>query len=514
MGGGASRLRELWRGLEPRGQLTIVGSGLAVVVTLFLLYTYASKPGYTPVGTGLDPSKTAQMTKALESAGIPYRIGSGGSEVDVPDGSQSAARVALASKGLLSGSQVGLEIFDKQGIGATDFQQKIDYQRGLEGEVARAVEQVDGVTSADVQLVLPDDTLFADSTQRASAAVLLTTAAALDPTAVSGIAHLVASAVKGLAVADVTITDQSGTLLWPTADSSGGVSATAQLRADQLYAAQLSASIDSLLAGTVGAGKAEARVHADLNTDQTTIDKVQYSKKGTPLTDQTQQETLQSKGAGASVPAGTGTNTSTVPTYAGTTGTGGSSNYKSQSSATTYGVDKTVSHTTVAPGTVRRLDVALLVDTSVPQPEVTALQKSVASLAGIDAKRGDTLSVSRIAFAKPPAATATKAGPLSMLGNVAGLAKLALAVLGALVFLLLMRRGLKRREREGIAPEPTWLREIARAVPVGELEAGLGVRRALAPGARRSAGLKAEAEEIAINQPEQIAAQVGQWLKE
>lgn len=513
MGVGASRLRELWRGLEPRGQLTIVGSGLLVVVTLFLLYTYASKPGFTPVGTGLDPSKTAQMTKALESAGIAYRIGSGGTEVDVPDGSQSAARVALASKGLLGGSQVGLEIFDKQGIGATDFQQKIDYQRGLEGEVARAVEQVDGVTSADVQLVLPDDTLFADSAQKASAAVLLTTATALDPSAISGIAHLVASAVKGLAVGDVTITDQSGTLLWPTADSTGGTSATATLRADQLYAAQLSASIDSLLASTVGAGKAEARVHADLNTDQTTIDKVQYSKKGTPLADQTQQETLQSKGTGAAVPAGTSANTSGVPTYAGT-GSGGSSNYKSQSSSTTYGVDKTVSHTTVAPGTVRRLDVALLVDTSVPQAQVTALQKSVASLAGIDTKRGDTLAVSRIAFAKPPSATTTKAGPLAMLGNVAGLAKLVLAVVAAIVFLLLMRRGLKRREREGIAPEPTWLREIARAVPVGELEAGLGVRRALGPGVQRSAGLKAEAEEIAINQPEQIAAQVGQWLKE
>lgn len=508
---GTTRLREIWRGLEPRGQLTIVVAALLVVVTLGLLYTYASRPGYSPVGTGLDPSKTAEMTKALDAAGIAYRLAGGGTELDVPDGSLASARVALAEKGLLSGSQVGFEIFDKQGIGATDFQQQVDYQRALEGEVARAVEQVDGVSSADVQLVLPDDSLFVDSARKASAAVLLTTNTQLDASAVSGIAHLVASAVKGLDVSAVTITDQTGALLWPNGDAAG-VSANAKLEADQLYGAQLAASINAMLASTLGAGKAEARVHADLNVDQQTIDQVQYAKKGTPLTDQTQQESLKSKGGGTTTPAGTATNTSTTPTYTGA-GANSSSDYTSQSSTTTYGVDKTVSHTTVAPGAVNRLDVALLVDKTVPAAQVAALQKSVASMAGIDTKRGDTLAVSRVTFAKQTAAAAAKGGPLAMLGNPLQAAKIALGLLAAAVFLFVVRRGIRRRESEGVAPEPTWLREIVGSVPVAELEAAAG-RRALEAGSQRSAGLKAEAEEIARNQPEQIAAQVGQWLKE
>ena len=145
------------------------------------------------------------------------------------DSQSSAARVALAEKGLTNGGQVGFEIFNKVSMGATDFQQKINYQRALEGEIDRAIQQITGITSADVQLVLPIDTLFVDQGSKASAAVLLTAAGQLDPSTVSGIAHLVAASVKGLDTANVTITDQSGALLWPNANATGGVTASTKL---------------------------------------------------------------------------------------------------------------------------------------------------------------------------------------------------------------------------------------------------------------------------------------------
>jgi flagellar M-ring protein FliF len=504
-----ARIKDLWRNLESRGQLTVVGCALLVLVTFYFLYSYASKPSYASLVSGADPAQTGQMTKALDTAGIAYHVVNGGTGLEVKDGQLSQARIALASKGLTNGGQVGFEIFNHVSMGATDFQQKINYQRALEGEIDRAIQQINGISSADVQLVLPTDTLFVDQGSKASAAVMITAADQLDPSTVSGIAHLVAASVKGLDTANVTITDQTGVLLWPNANAAGGTSASTKLGADQLYASELAASINSMLAATLGPGKAQARVHADLNVDQTTIDKVTYAKKGTPLQTQLQQENLKSKGGAPALPAGASTNTS--PSYpAGSSSS--SSNYTNKSDNTVYGVDKTVEKTTVAPGTVNRLDVALLVDSSVPAAAVAGLRKSVASMAGIIPKRGDTLAVSRIAFAKQP--TATTASPIAgLMKNPLGLAKYVLLGLGSLFFLFFMRRALKRRENEGVAPEPTWLREIERSVAVAELEAA-PTRVAIDPAGARRAALRAEAEEIARKQPQQIAVQVSEWLKE
>ncbi len=421
------------------------------------------------------------MTQALSAAGVAFHIVNGGTGIDVQDSQASEARIALASKGLTNGGQVGFEIFNKVSMGATDFQQKINYQRALEGEIDRAIQQINGISSADVQLVLPTDTLFVDQGSKASAAVMLTAGGQLDPSTVSGIAHLVAASVKGLDTANVTVTDQTGSLLWPNANATGGVSASTKLGADQLYSSELAATINSMLIATLGPGKAQARVHADLNVDQTTIDKTSYAKAGTPLQTQLQQEKLKSTGGAPALPAGASTNTSA--TYPAGGSTSSSSNYTNKSDNTVFGVDKTVQKTTVAPGTVNRLDVALLVDSSVPAATVSSLQKSVASMAGI-------------------------------MKNPLGAAKYVLLGLASLLFLFFMRRSLKRRENEGVAPEPTWLREIERSVAVAELEAAPPVRGALDPAQARRAALKAEAEEIAKKQPEQIAVQVSEWLKD
>jgi flagellar M-ring protein FliF len=508
------RIRELWRSLEPRGQFTIAGIGLLVVATFYFLFQFASTQSYTTLVAGVDANRVGQMTKALDAAGVTYRIASGGTEIDVASAQTSKANIALAAKGLTTGGQVGMEIFDKTSFAMTDFQQKVNYQRAVGGEIARAIEQIDGITSANVQLVLPDDTLFVDQGPKASAAVLLTTTGSLDPSTVSGIAHLVAAAIKGLDTASVTITDATGALLWPNPSQTGGLTATSKLAAEQIYAARLGAQIASMLDLTIGPGKALARVQADLNVDQTTLDRITYAKKGTPITTQTQQETLQSKGGGTVAPTGSSTKT---PAYSATSaGTNSSSNYENQTGSTSFGVDRTIQKTTVAPGAVNRLSVALLIDSSVPKAEVASLRKSAASLAGIVPSRGDTLSVSTMEFAKPAAAvkSADAGGPGGLMANPLGLAKGALLGLASIVFLFFMSRLLKRREREGVAAEPTWLREISRAVPVGELGAGRVQRELNTAATTRQAELKAEAGEIARQQPEQVAVQVGQWLKE
>src|SRR5215510_1556283 len=175
-----SRLKDTWSGLEPRGQFALVGSALAVLVTMVLLFHIASKPSYTTLASGLDPSSTGQATKALDGAGVSYKVAGGGTEIQVKDGQESQARIALAEKGVLNGGHVGFELFDKKNLGATDFQNQVDYQRALEGEIARTIEQIQGVGTADVQLVLPQESLFADQQTKATAAVLLTGGSGLD----------------------------------------------------------------------------------------------------------------------------------------------------------------------------------------------------------------------------------------------------------------------------------------------------------------------------------------------
>ena len=178
-----------------------------------------------------------------------------------------------------------------------------------------------------------------------------------------------------------------------------------------------------MLTSTLGAGKAQARVQADLNVNQQTINSTTYADKGTPLSTQTSDEKLKSSGGSAILPAGTSSNTTTTPTYAAGTSGNSTSNYQNKSGTTNFGVDKTISKTTVAPGTVNRLNVALLIDSSVPAATVTSLKQSVASMAGIDPKRGDTLAVSQIAFAGQNTSNTTSSSPIAMLGNPVSLAK-------------------------------------------------------------------------------------------
>jgi flagellar M-ring protein FliF len=513
-----ARAKEIFSGLETRSQITLIGGLVAVIATFFFLYSFASKPSYSTLASNLTPSDTGSAEKALAAAGVTYKTDSGGTQISVLASQLSQARVALAEKGVLNGGHVGFEIFDQSKLGATDFQQKVDYQRALEGEIARTIEQIQGVQSAQVQLVLPDDTLFADEQSKASAAVLVSGGSTLDAATVRGIASLVASSVKGLASDKVTITDETGALLWPTEGSgSGAASAHTKLEADSLYASQVASQINALLTSTLGAGKAIARVHADLNVDQTTVDKVTYGKKSIALQQNLSQETLKSTGgANATLPAGTTTNTNPPGSYAaGANGAGGNSNYNHKTDQTTFGVDKTIQRSVVAPGSVNKLDVALVVDRSIPAAQVTQLQKSVASLAGITPARGDTIAVSRIAFAKQTPAAATKESPVaSIMANPLGLAKKVLLGLGALIFLFMMRRALKRREGDPAVPEPTWLREIEGGMTVAELEAAPTMPALPSADVERRDQAREAVEEIANNKPEAIAHQVAAWMKE
>jgi flagellar M-ring protein FliF len=493
----------LLQNTNTKGKLGMAAAAVGVLLVAILLMKMASSPSYSTIATGIDPAQTGKMTAALDSHGVKWQLKNNGTAIAVDSGQTAAARVALAEQGLPQNGQAGFELFDKQKLGASNLQQQVTYQRALEGELAQTIEQVQGVNSAQVNLVLPDDQLFSDQTSQAKASVLLSTAGtAIDPNSVRGIAQLVSGGVRGLQLQNVSITDSSGQLLWPAADSLGGgpganLKAAAQNRYDQQLGAQLQAMLDR----TVGSGKATVQVNSDLNVDETSKDALLYAKKGVPLTQHKQTEKLKGAG-GASGPAGTGSN---IPTYA-AGGAGGSNNYNNLSQDTTFGVSKTVSHTKVAPGAVNKLGVAVLVDKSVPPASVTQLQSALAAAAGITPKRGDTLTVSQVAFAKQPVAKAPGT-PLNPLGY----AKYVLTGIALIVFLFFMTRQLKKREDETLMREPTWLREISAPTPLAELES-----RAREPGLEweTDSPAKKGVEELADSSPDRVAQQVRVWMNE
>jgi flagellar M-ring protein FliF len=365
--------------------------------------------------------------------------------------------------------------------------------------------------------VLPNsqDQLFANNTQPATASVLLGSSG-LSSSQVRGIAQLVASSVPSLSINKVTITGPDGSLLWPNGNSDGTTGGLlAAESASQKYDSTMSGVADAMLAQTLGPGKAQVMINADVNANQATSDTLTYAKKGVPLTQQSTTETLKGGGGAAAGAAGTASN---IPAYTATGGGGGNSNYSNKSTNTTYGVDKTITHTIVAPGTVNQQSVSVLVDKSVPASELPAIKAAVANAVGLQTKRGDTLSLGQLNFAKQPTSTTpTSASPSPYINY----AKYGLAGLGSLVFLVFAGRALRRRERENFAGQPTWLRELEAPRTLASLEQRQATAQMQAVEPTEVMALRSpvnvarrQVEDLVERDPERVAQQVRAWMSE
>lgn len=504
---------KLLQSMSMRQRLVLGGSILGVIIVAFLLLKMASAPSYSLVATGLDPAKTGKMTAALDAQGITYELRNNGTALAVDSNSTAQAQIALADAGLSTsgnGGSDGLDTVKDLKMGSTTFQQKIAYQQGLEQTIEDTLGNVQGVSGATVSLTLPDDQLFQDEAKPTTASVLLTgESTGFDSAAIKGMANLVANSVEGLKPENVIITDATGTMLWPVGDGSdaGGAAVTKQA-AETRFDAQMEAQLNALVAQTLGAGKGRVSVSSDLNMDKTSVDQLEYGKNGTPEEVTKETEKLRGSGAGGGQTSGTQNN---VPGYAqsGGNGSGGNSNYQNTKTSQKLLVDKKVSHIDVASGAINSLRVGLLVDKTVPAADVKALQTQIASAAGIDTQRGDTLSVAQMTFAKQPTATPANAGPLPS-GGIFGYAKYALLGLAALLFLFFVTRHLRRRENEVLA-DPAWLRQLEAPTPIAQLEHLEGPPPSLIVQANPR---KKQIEEVVTKEPERVAVALRTWMNE
>ncbi len=362
-------ITEQFRQLSPGRQAALVVTALGSLAFFFWMSSGAASSQYRLLFRGLDEAEVAGVVDALAAENIAHRLEEGGTAIHVPAAMVHEARIRVAAKGLPAGKGVGFEIFDKGNFGVTDFVQKVNYKRAMQGELARSVEQIEAVEAARVQIALPEKTVFLRKNQAsvtASVVTRLIPGRDLTENQVRGIVHLVASSVEGLQSEHVTVVDNHGRLLAPIGSGPPGPNAPDGALAQQArLEAGLEQQVVSLLERTIGIGNVSAQVTAELDwtkVEQTEerFDPDSQVVRSERLSEDSSTDQLATTGA-AGGPAGVVANAPDAGAAGG--GAGGRESATNRTTSTiNYEINKVVSHTQLPMGTVKRLSVAVLID--------------------------------------------------------------------------------------------------------------------------------------------------------
>jgi len=517
-------------------QRTTFGLALvAIAIGVFLVTRVTNSTPMTTLYADLESTTAAAIVAELDAQGVPYELAGGGRIIQVPSDQVHAMRLNLSAQGLPDGSE-GWSILDDQGITTSAFDQRVGYQRAMEGELAKTISAIDGVASANVHLAIPEHDLIVDDGKQASASVLLMTNAnqSIAPMQVDAIVNLVASSVEGLNTDQVSVADQSGQVLAAPGQSSSvvGLEGDSQLRAKRDYESSLEADIESMLAAVVGPGLAVVTVAADLDFDSVVTVTEQYqpneSADGTQmmLAETTRNELYRGEDAG---PAEGGELAVELPDDEGglepiaADADDESLKYSLDERDATYAVDKVITNSESGAGEVTSLSVAVLLDEdAVDAAKVGDIESLVSAAAGINPDRGDTVAVSLMPLSQQfrEAIDAAAAEPTE--AAVAGLdiVSLVRTVLAALVALVVILKGLRYLSRSSKA-------EVS-AAAAAELEAGedeeeddeaLGAGRMAAAELPEAPDEEAEPPEVKLqsllaNQSDDVAGVLRSWLNE
>jgi flagellar M-ring protein FliF len=388
----------------------IVGIGAGVAAVLIAMTLNLGQPKAL-LYSNLDLKEAGSITQALDQAGVKYEVKGDGSTILVPRDEVASTRLMLSGKGLPTSGSVGYEIFDQSsGLGQTDFVQQLNRQRALEGELARTIRSLDGITSARVHLVLPRRELFDQETDQPSASVAIGVGGR-EPGAdnVRAIQNLVAAAVPNLKPDRVTVVDQHAKTL---SGGETGMAAEADSRKTEVEQ-RIGKQVKSLIEGVVGPGKVRVNVTADLDLAQVTTQQKTYDPDGQVVRSESTTEAKSNENQPDS--AGGVSAASNIPGPGVGLGAGSGSNSSTsnqQDSTTNYEISETTRTEVQQPGQVKRLSVAVAVDgtTAVgkdgkpgaytprsPQ-EMAQIEQLVRTAVGFDQKRGDQVSVVNVRF--------------------------------------------------------------------------------------------------------------------
>jgi flagellar M-ring protein FliF len=515
--------------LDPRQRLLgMIGAALLIAL-IAVSFLWTREPDYAVLFTNLSERDGGEIVTLLQAQNIPYKFNDSGNAILVPGNVVHDTRLKLASQGLPKGGLVGFELMENQKLGISQFAEQINYQRGLEGELSRSVQSIAAVRGARVHLAIPKQTAFLRDEQKPSASVLvaLHPGRVLEPSQIAGIVHLVSSSVPQLNPLNVSVVDQDGNLISQKKDPLQ----EAGLNPSQLkYVREIETSyikrIEEIVGTLVGTSNVKARVAADVDFSQSEQVAETYRPNPTPETAIRSQQTAET---GSAVPGAQGvpgalTNQPPVPATAPITAPnvpgGGTADTKgpqpfTKNATINYEVDKTVRHTRIVPGEIRRLSVAVVVNNKVDDkgkatPLSAAELKQITDLAreamGFNQQRGDTLNVANAGFSPQekvdiPETPIWKDPEAVSIGKEA-LKYLVIAFIAWLLWSRLIRPTLDRMaeaERAGKEPGTTGMMtadgEIVFEDPQATFERKV-----------------AEAKELAKQDPKLVASVIKEWV--
>ena len=408
------QLGDIWGQLGASQRINVVAATFVLVAGLVAVAFWSSHADYGLLYGGLSDTEAAKVTAALDDAKVPYKSGSGGS-ILVPSDKVYAMRMQLAGRGIPSGDGVGFEIFDKANFGISDFVQRANYTRAIQGELARTISQIDEVQSARVMIVLPENRLLLDKNTYPTASVFVHVRgnSQLQPQSINSIRFLVANSVEGLKPNHVSVVDNLGNVLSENSDDDSltGLTST-QLAARRNLEQYLARKAQDMLDKVLGPGQAIVRISADINYDTLTRTDEKFDPDGQVIRTQTKNDqNTDSSTTTSSSPVGISANTTTT-TNSTQTASAPVNNTQNHTTTSTveYEIGKTTSSMVQAAGGIKKLDASVTVAAQfqgtgddrkvVPRsPEdLKKLQDIVSSAVGIDTTRGDTIALEELPF--------------------------------------------------------------------------------------------------------------------
>lgn len=400
-------MQQLWERLSTSARIGLAAGCLLIVGLVGGLAVWAYRPDYQVLFADMAPRDAAAMAAELDKLKTPYRLADNGNTILVPRDLVYKTRLQVMGKEIPLQGAVGFEVFNNADFGVTDFVQKVNYQRAIQGELTRTILSIEGVASARVHLAIPDQGLFkkAVTKPKASVTVAMKQGHALVPEQVQGIQRLVAASVPDIASADVTVLDQHGVALTRPAHGADGAwdGALAQLDSKRSAEEYLYKKVAQVLDRTFGPGEAIASVDLVLNLDQHKL---------------TTEEVLPSRAATADAsPAGVVVRERHVSRE-------GEGANATQSGATTtdeadYQVGRRVEQVSTASGTIRRMTVAVVVKKPMSEEQMARLRDVIAVAAGFNQARGDAIVVSTLGSLVSQAAASPGEQPVAAAAPVA-----------------------------------------------------------------------------------------------
>ncbi|MEW6302701.1 MAG: flagellar basal-body MS-ring/collar protein FliF [Verrucomicrobiota bacterium] len=474
------QLKSIWAQLGLNQRISLALATLLVFGGLGGLAWWSSRAEFALLYGKLDDAEAARVIGALEEAKIPYQISRGGGAISVPADKVHHTRMQLAGKGIpRSADGVGFEIFDKPNFGISDFVQRANYLRAVQGELARTISQVDSVESARVMIVMPETRLMADRQRKPTASVFVRVRgnAQLPTQTVQAVRFLVANAVEGLQPNSVSVVDNLGNVLSENheEDSLAGLSTT-QLAARKNLEQYLARKAEGMLETVLGAGQAVVRVSADINFDTLSRTEEKYDPEGQVLRSATtDDEDTQNAGApvAGGAPGAAAAGSTNAPAVASSLST-----TKKKTTNNQYEINKTTSTLSQAAGGLKRVTAAVFVAAQVtgsgtnrvvtprPPEELQKLRRIVQSALGVAPDEADGITLEEMPFNDQPAAeTVRLLDQQRQRETWWELARNGAYLVGALLVLFVFWRLFQR----------TPVDQIPLGVPVGELADANGV---------------------------------------